>query len=182
MSSPIEYELRKIVKNTQSESSVRKWFEERISAGFFSRKENPISHFCTYFPSIDLHEKKAFIGLHKKSGLWLFNGGHLDFGETPYEGVAREINEEWGMNDKLNIPHPSLLTVTKIENPKKQICELHFDIWYFIFVQASTFEPNPHLLSMEFSKWGWETFDEAERVMKNDSSLEALEVIRNVSQ
>ncbi|MFZ2206802.1 MAG: NUDIX domain-containing protein [Microgenomates group bacterium] len=178
MNSLVEDELREIIRNTQSESSVRRQFEERISVGLFSRKENPVSHFCTYFPSIDLQEKKVFIGLHKKSGLWLFNGGHLDSGETPYDGVTREIDEEWGMNVKLTIPRPSLLTVTKIENPKKQICELHFDIWYFIFLQTTTFEPNPHLLSMEFSKWGWKTFDEAEYIMKDDSTHRALKVMR----
>jgi len=35
---------------------------------------------------------------------------------------------------------------------------------------------------MEFSKWGWKTFDEAECIMKDDSTHKALKVMRGTFQ
>ena len=62
------------------------------------------------FPSHDRH--------HKKSGLWLFNGGHIDKGENPEQALRRGMGEEWGeIVDLQIIGEPKLLTITTIVNP-----------------------------------------------------------------
>ena len=73
-------ELLKIVgSNDFNDVSLK--YKDRIKQGDFTRDENPASHFCVYFASFDENKKEIFIGHHKKSGLWLFNGGHIDKGE-----------------------------------------------------------------------------------------------------
>lgn len=174
MSSNKMDELKEIIRETAATYMVREMFLSRLALGALTHDENPKSHFCTYFPAYDPRSKKVFIGLHKKSGLWLFNGGHIDCGETPSEAVVREVREEWGDNQQYVIPTPSLLTITQIENPKKQTCERHFDIWYFFAMDKNTFAPDPTLLSKEFHEWGWKSVTETRSLIKNKETLLAL--------
>lgn len=167
-------ELKRIIQETVASRTIKEEFISRLNAGAITRDENPRSHFCTYFPAYDPQAKAVFIGLHKKSGLWLFNGGHIDKDETPNEAVQREIEEEWGSKQKMTIPAPSLLTITEIENPKKQTCEHHFDIWYFFAVNKTNFTPDPLLLAQEFYEWGWKSVHDTRPLIKNKETLLAL--------
>lgn len=175
-------ELKRIIQETVAPDTIKEKFISRLSAGAITRDENPRSHFCTYFPAYDPQSKTVFIGLHKKSGLWLFNGGHIDRGETPDEAVKREIAEEWGIQQNLSIPSPSLLTITEIENPKKQTCEHHFDIWYFFSVDSKDFSPDPNLLSTEFHEWGWKSVHKTKPLIRNKETLLALGEIEALFQ
>jgi len=140
-----------------------------------TRDENPYSHFCVYFAAFDPGSKKVFIGHHKKSGLWLFNGGHIDKGETPEESLEREIGEEWGVKVSLeNIGEPKLLTITPINNPTKQKCTKHFDIWYFVPLSQSEFTPDQSLLDTEFHTTGWKSIDEAKALITDPNTLTAV--------
>lgn len=80
-----------VTKHTQS--PVASTFFSRIEKGQLTRDENISSHFCVYFAAYDPECKQVFIGQHKKSGLWLFNGGHIDKGETPNETLKREMGD-----------------------------------------------------------------------------------------
>ena len=116
--------------------------------------------------------KKVFIGHHKKSGLWLFNGGHMDKGETPEESLDREMGEEWGVKIKLEIiGEPKLLTITPINNPTKQKCTSHYDIWYFVPLSEADFKPDQDLLATEFHTTGWKTIDEARALITDQATL-----------
>lgn len=42
--------------------------------------------------------RKVLLGLHKKLGVWLPPGGHIDSGETPIEAAIRETKEEAGID------------------------------------------------------------------------------------
>lgn len=130
------------------ESEITLTYSQRLNEGRLTKDENSESHFCVYFAAYDKDNKKIFIGHHKKSGLWLFNGGHIDNSETLRQAVNREIGEEWGIEaDKFVIKDPELLTITEINNPTKQKCRFHFDIWHFIPVDSETFKPNPDKLA-----------------------------------
>ncbi|MFA6501320.1 MAG: NUDIX domain-containing protein [Parachlamydiales bacterium] len=151
-------------------------FVNRASEGHPTRDEEPYTHFCVYFAGFDPNNRKIFIGHHKKSGLWLFNGGHMDKGEVPEESLDREMGEEWGLKVKLeDIGKPRLLTITPINNPTKQKCTSHYDIWYFVPLSEAVFKPDQDLLATEFHTTGWKTIDEARTLIIDPATLLAID-------
>lgn len=44
-----------------------------------------------------LHDKKVLLIKHKKLGIWLNPGGHIDEGELPHQAAEREFFEETGV-------------------------------------------------------------------------------------
>lgn len=120
----LENILNDVAETASSDGDTRIDFKKRIKEGSFSKDENKFSHFCVYFAAYDPAKKLVFIGHHKKSGLWLFNGGHLDKNETPWQAMKREIREEWGMNMEVDNFAPSMLAVTDIaSNPGEEILQ-----------------------------------------------------------
>lgn len=174
------HKLVSIIEKAKGKKEVRQKFLARLNEGRLIRSENPRSHFCVYFAAIDPSEGMAFIGLHKKSGLWLFNGGHLDPEETLEQALVREAREEWGIPiDPKSVQNPELCTITKIEHPERQVCEWHYDFWYFLPFARSLFHPDPARLSTEFLEYGWYSYPEARRLMIDPASREAIDFIEN---
>lgn len=168
--------LEEIIKLARGKEDIKSAFIKRLKEGAPTRDENPRSHFCVYFAAYDPENQQVFIGHHKKSGLWLFNGGHIDEGEIPTEALSREIKEEWGESVKLQKNYkPMLLTITKINNPTKQTCRLHYDIWYFIPFDKNLFRPDKKLLETEFYENDWKSAIEAKKFIIEKNTLYALE-------
>ena len=168
----LQNNLISLLKNAQSlTTGVQDRFIARIVQGNLTRDENPLSHLCVYFAAYDPKNKSVFMGKHIKSGLWLFNGGHIDRDESLEDALYREMKEEWGLVQKTNISAPSLFTITQIENPKRQTCEWHYDIWYFIPFQKDLFHPMQNLLSKEFFEWGWKSMNEARTLARDKATL-----------
>lgn len=152
----------------------QRWIR-RLAEGKYSREENQLSHLCVYFAAYDLAKKRVFVGHHKKSGLWLFNGGHVDKGETPEEALQREIGEEWGLvATELSYGKPQLLTVTHIPDTQPIFCREHFDVWYFIDVDSSTFTPDLEKLATEFYENRWLTLDRVKQYVIDPNTLLAI--------
>ena len=132
----LKSELKELLTEKFSDNEIASRFLQRLEQGELTRDENQKSHLCAYFAAYDSDAKQVFIGHHKKSGLWLFNGGHIDKGETMKETVVREIGEEWGLDgNNFEVNAPAFLTITEINNPTKQPCNFHFDLWFFISVK-----------------------------------------------
>lgn len=145
-----------------------------------TRDEDPQTHYCVYFAAYDPEAGQIFIGHHKKSSLWLFNGGHIDQGETLDEALLREIGEEWGLElPRKSIGEPQLLTITEINNPTKQTCTRHYDVWFFISVNRHTFAPDKHLLDKEFHSTNWLSQDRARELVTDPSTLEAISLMES---
>lgn len=173
-------QLAELIQRAAGKDVVKLKFLNRLEEGQLTRSENPVSHLCVYFAALDPTAHKIFIGFHKKSGLWLFNGGHMDPGESATDAVIREAKEEWGLTlGKDDIPAPQLVTLTEIEHPERQICEWHYDLWYFLPFDEQTFHPNPQLLQTEFSESGWKTYEQAKLLCVDPASLEALAYCKN---
>lgn len=167
--SKLAIELEEIIENKFSNSEVAQKFLERLKGGKLTIDENSKSHLCVYFSAYDPSAKEIFIGHHKKSGLWLVNGGHIDENETLRETLKREIDEEWGLEyEDLNVSEPRFLTVTEIYNPKKQPCRVHFDIWHFVLVDKNKFNPDKKKLAEEFYENKWVNLEEARELAKGD--------------
>ena len=170
--------IRKIVENSIADSGISRQFSIRLSKGKITREENPHTHFCVYFAVYDPKTRRVFIGHHRKSGLVIFTGGHIEKDELPHDAVMREIQEEFGITiPKVHILGPSLLTITDIENPQKVICTRHFDLWYFVRVNRTVFRPLQEKLHKEFSSFGWKTTKQARRLITDRNNREALRYI-----
>ena len=173
-------ELENILNNNFRNDEIAKKFTDRIKEGKLTKDENPKSHFCAYFAAYDPKSKQVFIGHHKKSGLWLFNGGHIDKGENIIETIIREIGEEWGLDGRdFDIKPPFLLTITEINNPTKQPCNFHYDLWSFISVDKDTFVPVKERLSEEFYEADWKTLEEARNLIKEKNTLLGIDYIED---
>jgi len=140
-------QIRNFVRN-HNKSPYAEVFSNRLDENSeLTRDKSPKTHFCVYFAAYDSKVQEVFVGHHKKSNLWLFNGGHIDEGETPQEALMREVDEEWGVEvDVEKIGDPKLLTITEIDNPEKQTCTRHYDIWYFVPISKYEFTPVEELL------------------------------------
>ena len=172
--------LIQYINQAEGDAEIKQKFLNRIQEGKITRSENPTSHLCVYFAAFDPDASLVFIGHHKKSGLWLFNGGHMDPGEMPRDTVLREAREEWGYTIEPSfVPDPQLVTLTKIEHPETQICQWHYDLWHFLPFEKSAFHPSDAALLTEFFSYGWKTYKEAEKFLTSQPTIEALDYLKN---
>lgn len=58
---------------------------------------NNFPHTCFTAAGCLIHEGKVLLIKHKKLGIWLNPGGHIDEGELPHEAAEREFYEETGV-------------------------------------------------------------------------------------
>lgn len=152
-------------------------FHERLECGNLTRDEDPQSHFCVFFAVVDTNEEEVYLGDHIKSGLWLFNGGHIDKGETPQQAFVREAMEELGLEIAgEDVNFPEFLTITDIDNPP-QICRKHYDFWFFVRVNKNDFKVDPEVVKKEFNKACWLRIPDARKKRIHLSTLTALDYV-----
>ncbi len=176
MPETLDQEIRRISIPSLATASVRKRFLARVGEGNLTRDEKPESHFCVYFLPYNPETRKVFFVHHKKSGLWLSPGGHIDKGETLQETLERETREELGVAyGTPSDAQPFLLTITPIENAV-QPCKTHYDVWYAISTDGSDFKIDPK----EFHETRWLTISEARKLVTDPPNLQALERVENL--
>lgn len=163
--------IEKILKEIDASEDVKQQYVNRLAEGNIVRDENQISHFCSYFLPYRLSDKKVFLEAHKKSGLWLSPGGHIDPGETPGEAAEREMKEELEIEQLVD--EAKLLTVTHIKRDVR-FCAVHYDIWYFVPVDDRIL---PTRKEGEFDDARWFTLDEAKKVLVDENNLKALNFV-----
>lgn len=169
-----EQSISKILNCSICDSEVTyNAFKKRLGEGLPTREENSKTHFCVYFLPYNSQNKKVFIVHHKKSGLWISPGGHIDKGETPMEAVNREISEELGVKSFFkDTPAPFLFTIVLIET-QNHPCKAHYDIWFLVPTDGSNFNIDP----TEFYDTKWLTVEEAKKIVTDPSNVKALEVV-----
>lgn len=175
----LEEEVRNLCADASYDVDIRAAFLKRLDEGSLTREEDPVSHICAYFPAFDPERKEVFIGHHKKSGLWLFNGGHIDPGETLRESVMREIGEEWGIAvDPASTDTPFALYVTTItQSVSKRPCKYHFDIWFKVPLDKEVAHFDVAKLATEFHEAKWMTIPEAFKIASDPSTRAALSAL-----
>jgi len=92
--------------------------------------------------------------LHKRLGLWLQPGGHIEPGETPAEGALREAREETGLAVRHPDGGPRLVHVDVHPGPKGHT---HLDVRFLL----ETDDTDPAPQGDESPDARWFTWDEA---------------------
>ncbi|MFN8020465.1 MAG: bifunctional NUDIX hydrolase family protein/GNAT family N-acetyltransferase [Acidimicrobiales bacterium] len=82
--------------------------------------------------------KGVVLHQHKRLGLWLQPGGHIEPGETPWEGALREAAEETGLPVSFGPQGPQLVHVDVHPGPRGHT---HLDLRYL--VQSPAVPPRP---------------------------------------
>ncbi len=171
----LSQEINQISSSAFATPEVRNNFLIRVKRGDLTRDENPTSHFSVYFLPYNPEVKKVFIVHHKKAGLWITPGGHINQGESLLQTLSREVKEELGFT--YSIPQnfqPFLLTTTLINN-SIHLCRTHFDIWYAIQTDGREFKID----SREFYETRWLNIPEARGLVTDPPNLQALDIVEN---
>ena len=90
--------------------------------------------------------------LHKRVGIWLQPGGHIDPGETPWDAALRESTEETGLACRFADGAPRLAHVDVHPGPRGHT---HLDLRYLIDGGDADPAPPP-TESQEVAWFGWD--------------------------
>jgi ADP-ribose pyrophosphatase YjhB (NUDIX family) len=117
--------------------------------------DTPPKHLVVYFVPVDAASRCLLLGDHRKSGLWLPPGGHVEDGEDPREAVIREAREELGVQAEFNDDRPFFLTVTPTNEANSH---LDVSLWFVLRVarQKAQLTPDPG----EFKSVRWFDLDQ----------------------
>jgi 8-oxo-dGTP pyrophosphatase MutT (NUDIX family) len=75
----------------------------------------------------DLNNLRLLVHMHKKFGVLLQPGGHVELNENPWAAISHEIREETGYDmDQLHLLQPNMPMVTKLTNPTAILHPLPF--------------------------------------------------------
>ena len=97
---------------------------------------------------------KVALHLHKRLGMWLQPGGHIDAGETPAQGALREAEEETGLPVRHEVDGGLFVHVDVHAGPKGHT---HHDLRYVIRAPEVPMNPGDG----ESPDARWFTWDEA---------------------
>ncbi|MFJ9389442.1 NUDIX hydrolase [Nocardioides sp. NPDC101246] len=94
----------------------------------------PAKHLVSYFLLLDPVSGHVLLGDHRKSGLWLPSGGHVEPGENPADTVRRECVEELGVEARFHPslgPRPLFVTVTRTR-PDRPDVHTDVSLWFVL--------------------------------------------------
>ena len=112
--------------------------------------DTPPKHLVVYFIPVDAAERCLLLGDHRKSGLWLPPGGHVEDGEDPREAVVRETREELGIAAEFADDKPLFLTVTPTNGPNSH---LDVDLWFVLRVTRRETKLVPDQREFKSVRW-----------------------------
>lgn len=138
---------------------------------------------CLTVVAWTLHNNKTLLVKHKKLGIWLAPGGHVEDNELPHQAAEREFEEETGVKVKAlsalpfpvgttseYLPTPFTSNLHWINKPRgDSFCEQHYTFNYFVRV---TDDSGLHDHDEGVDGVGWFSRDEIK-------SLETTDDIKN---
>jgi 8-oxo-dGTP diphosphatase len=108
-----------------------KWIDSGAPLFRIKKPDVPNKHLVSYFELFDKHNKKFLLTDHKKSGLWLPPGGHVDYNAHPTDTVKRECLEELNLEAKFLDSNPILITSTVTVGKTAGHTDVSF--WYVLY-------------------------------------------------
>ncbi|MHA6765544.1 NUDIX domain-containing protein [Streptacidiphilus sp. PAMC 29251] len=94
-------------------------------------------HLVSYFVVVDAARAELLLVAHRKAGLWLPSGGHVEPGEDPWDTVLRECDEELrtrAVPSAVSGKRPFFLTVTRT---RAQGQHTDVSLWYVLQAEAA---------------------------------------------
>ncbi|MFI5363494.1 MAG: NUDIX domain-containing protein [Elusimicrobiota bacterium] len=120
-----------------------------------------MKRYCFVVTAYAVRDGKVLLLKHKKLGLWLAPGGHIDEGELPDEAVLRELREETGLSADFAVPtrgpNPADGQVEFLHPPQHVQVEVipnhnhHIDYVYFLRARPGAVVPG----AGESNEWRW---------------------------
>ncbi len=112
--------------------------------------------------------------LHKRLGIWMQPGGHIDAGETPDVAARREATEELG----LAVAHPATgWRLIHLDVHEAALGHTHLDLRYLLLGADDDPEPPPD----ESPEARWYSWEEA-MALADPALLDALPLARVASE
>lgn len=138
-------------------NTTRQWISSGAPLHRVRKPDVPPMHLVSYFVVLDDTSDRLLLVAHRKAGLWLPTGGHVEPDEDPWATVVRECQEELGIEaiaSPLTGESPFFLTVTDTRGPG-----VHTDVslWYLLAADADTITSYDE---EEFSAIRWLTPDQ----------------------
>ena len=96
----------------------------------------PPMHLVSYFVALDEARGELLLVAHRKAGLWLPSGGHVEPMEDPWDTVLRECGEELrteAVPSAVSGKNPFFLTVTRTRGQGQHI---DVSLWYVLRSEA----------------------------------------------
>jgi 8-oxo-dGTP pyrophosphatase MutT (NUDIX family) len=117
-----------------------------------------------------LSSRGMILHLHKRLGMWLQPGGHVDAGESPEEACLREASEETG----LQVSHLDPVRLFHVDVHPGPSGHTHYDLRYLIVAEPR--DPAPP--EGESPEVYWFDFDAA----TERAATDLVPVIRHLAQ
>jgi 8-oxo-dGTP pyrophosphatase MutT (NUDIX family) len=138
---------------SQIEATVA-WIASGAPLYRLNKANDPPQHLVAYFTLYDVVQQKLLLVDHKKAGLWLPSGGHVEMDEEAQETATRECLEELSVEAIFLSPTPLLLTVT----PTVGSVARHTDISLWYLLQGDC-RRSLHFDEAEFHQVSWFSLD-----------------------
>ena len=128
--------------------------------------------------TVIVYKNKVLLHLHKKLGIWLPVGGHIDRDELPEEAALREIKEEAGLEVELYNPDEQINMgdAKQLARPMhillENINQFHQHIDFIYYAKANTFRVKSR--DGETDNLKWFTSDE---IRKLDDAPENVKIL-----
>ncbi|MGW6394270.1 NUDIX domain-containing protein [Streptomyces sp. NPDC055103] len=118
--------------------TATQWIASAAPVYRVRKPDTPAMHLVSYFVVLDDTRGQLLLVAHRKAGLWLPAGGHVEAGEDPWAAVVRECAEELGIQavaSPITGEHPLFLTVTRTRG---QGAHTDVSLWYLLNADADS--------------------------------------------